>query len=112
MRSFLGYATYYRKFIKGFAHIAAPLNRLLQKEEAYKWSPDCDAAFEALKTAFCEIVSLVHPDFKMTFTVDRLTPMLATTVSEEFFLKRTNKTANNQSPTLAVLSQNLNGDTQ
>ena len=37
MRSFFGYATYYRKFIKGFAHIAARLNRLLQKEEAYKW---------------------------------------------------------------------------
>ena len=69
MRSFLGYATYYRKFIKEFAHIAAPLNRLLQKEEAYKLSPDCDAAFEALKTAFSEIVTLAHPDFKKTFTV-------------------------------------------
>ena len=40
MRSFFGYSTYYRKFIKGFAHIAAPLNRLLQNEVAYKWSPD------------------------------------------------------------------------
>ena len=70
MRSFLGYATYFRKFKKGFAHIAAPLNRLLQKEEAYKWSPDCDAAFEALKTAFSESVTLAHPDFKKTFTVD------------------------------------------
>ena len=70
MRSFLGYATYYRKFIKGFAHIAAPLNRLLQKEKAYKWSPDCDAAFETLKTAFSEIVTLADPDFKKAFTVD------------------------------------------
>ena len=64
MRSFLGYATYYRKFINGFVHIAAPLNCLLQKEEAYKWSPDCDAAFEAFKKAFSEIVTLAHPDFK------------------------------------------------
>ena len=70
MRSFLGYATYYRKFINGFPHIAAPLNRLLQKEEAYKWLPDCDAAFKALKMAFSEIVTLPHPDFKKTFTVD------------------------------------------
>ena len=108
MRSFLGYATYYRKFIKGFAHIAAPPNRLLQKEEAYKWSPDCDAAFEALKTAYSEIVTLGHPDLKRRL---RLTPMLATTVWE-FFLKRTNKTANNQSLTSAGLSLNLNGDTK
>ena len=64
MRSFLGYATYYRKFIKEFAHIAAPLNRLLQTEETSKWSPDCDAAFEALTKAFIEIVTLAHPDFK------------------------------------------------
>ena len=70
MRSFLGYETYYRKFIKVFAHIAAPLNRLLQKEEAYKWLPNCDAAFEALKTAFSEIVTLADPDFKKTFTVN------------------------------------------
>ena len=109
MRSFLGYATIYRKFIKGFAHIAAPLNRLLQKEEAYKWSPDCDAAFEALKTAFSEIVTLAHPDLKRR---SRLTPMLATTVSGEFYLKRTNKTANNQSLNSAGLSQSLNGNTQ
>ena len=33
MRSFLVYATYYRKFIKEFAHIVAPLNRLLQNEK-------------------------------------------------------------------------------
>ena len=36
MQRFIGYATYYRKFIEGFAHIAVPLNRLLQKEETYK----------------------------------------------------------------------------
>ena len=70
MRSFLGYSTYYRMFIQGFAQIASPLNRLIKNEKAYKWSPDCDAAFEALKTAFSEIVTLAHPDFKKTFTVD------------------------------------------
>ena len=36
LRSFLGYATYYRKVFNGFAHIAAPTNPLLQKDEAYK----------------------------------------------------------------------------
>ena len=64
------YATYYRKFIKGFAHIATPLNRLVHKQEAYNWLPDCDAAFKALKTVFSELVTLPHSDFKKTFTVD------------------------------------------
>ena len=70
MRTFLGYASYYRKFIKGFAQIVAPLNRLLQKEEAYKWSADCDTAFEAIKQAFSDTVTLSHPNFKKTFIVD------------------------------------------
>ena len=33
-------------------------------------SPDCDTAFKALKTTFSKIVTLAHPDFKKTFTVD------------------------------------------
>ena len=70
MRSFLIYATYYRKFITGFAHIAAPLNRLLQKEVAFKWSPDCAVAFKLLKKAFSKIVTLAYTDFTKTFTVD------------------------------------------
>ena len=64
------YATYYRKFVKRFAHIAANLNRKLKNEEGYIWSPDCEAAFEALKTASNKIMTLAHSDFKKTFTVD------------------------------------------
>ena len=70
MRSIFWFATYYRKFIKGFVHIAAPLNFLLQQDNAYKWSPDCKAAFEALQKDFSEIVTLAHLDFKTMFTVD------------------------------------------
>ena len=38
IRSFLGYATYYRKFIKGFAQIPDPMNKLLEKDSIFQWS--------------------------------------------------------------------------
>jgi hypothetical protein len=50
LRSFLGLASYYRKFIKNFAKIVAPLTNLLKKSsEAYDWDKVCDEAFETLK---------------------------------------------------------------
>jgi hypothetical protein len=50
LRSFLGLASYYRKFIKNFAKIIVPLTNLLKKSTGtYKWDGTCDEAFEALK---------------------------------------------------------------
>ncbi len=50
LRSFLGLASYYRKFIKNFAKIAAPLTNLLKKfAVTYDWDEACDKAFETLK---------------------------------------------------------------
>jgi len=47
LRSFLGLAFYYRKFIKNFAKIATPLTNLLKKSSrAYKWDEACNEAFE------------------------------------------------------------------
>jgi len=48
LRSFLGLASYYRRFVKGFADIAAPLHKLLQKC-TFTWSEDCDIAFKSPK---------------------------------------------------------------
>jgi len=49
-RSFLGLASYYRKFIKNFAKIATPLTNLLKKSAVtYEWVEACDEAFETLK---------------------------------------------------------------
>ena len=70
MRSFLGYATYYRKFIRGFATIAAPLNKLLQKGEDYSWNAECDQAFNMLKECFEHAVVLQYPDFNKSFLLD------------------------------------------
>ena len=49
VRSFLGLAGYYRRFVKGFSMIAAPMTRLLQKNVKYEWSEKCQRSFEKLK---------------------------------------------------------------
>ena len=45
IRSFLGLAGYYRKFVEGFSKIAAPLTRLTRKEEPFLWSEACQREF-------------------------------------------------------------------
>jgi hypothetical protein len=50
LRSFLGLASYYHKFIKNFVKIAAPFTNLLKKSTVtYEWEGACDKAFETLK---------------------------------------------------------------
>ncbi|WVZ84215.1 LOW QUALITY PROTEIN: hypothetical protein U9M48_031269 [Paspalum notatum var. saurae] len=50
VRGFLGLASYYRRFIKDFGTIAAPLTRLLRKE-GFRWTPEADGALRALRNA-------------------------------------------------------------
>ena len=49
IRSFLGLAGYYRRFIKNFSKIAAPLTRLTQKNVKFVWSGTCESSFKELK---------------------------------------------------------------
>uniref|UniRef100_A0A3Q7EY60 Reverse transcriptase/retrotransposon-derived protein RNase H-like domain-containing protein n=1 Tax=Solanum lycopersicum TaxID=4081 RepID=A0A3Q7EY60_SOLLC len=51
LRSFLGMANYYRRFIFNYSAIAAPLTDLLKKDRAWNWSAACQTAFERLKLA-------------------------------------------------------------
>ena len=54
IRSFLGQAGYYKRFVKGFSMISAPMTRLLQKNVKYEWSEKCQKSFEKLKAFLTE----------------------------------------------------------
>ncbi len=70
LRSFLGLASYYRKFIKNFAKIATPLTNLLKKSTGtYEWDGTCDEAFEALKCILVKALVLKLPDFDKDFEI-------------------------------------------
>ncbi|GBG85651.1 hypothetical protein CBR_g40381 [Chara braunii] len=62
VRAFLSLASYYRRFIKGFATIARPLTNLLRKEQPLHWDDECDRAFGALKDALITAPILIRPD--------------------------------------------------
>jgi len=70
LRSFLGLASYYRKFIKNFAKMVAPLTNLLKKSvETYKWDGACNEAFETLKGILVKAPMLKLPDFDKDFEI-------------------------------------------
>ena len=63
LASFLGMAGFMRKHIKDFAFIAAPLQRLLHKDQRFVWSEQAQASFDKLRRALCEAPVLTIPDF-------------------------------------------------
>ncbi len=70
LRSFLGLASYYRKFIKNFTKIMAPLTNLLKRSAvAYEWEEACDEAFETLKGILVKASVLKLPDFDNEFEI-------------------------------------------
>ncbi|GBG73596.1 hypothetical protein CBR_g16938 [Chara braunii] len=62
VRAFLGLASYYRRFIKGFAAIARPLTNLLRKDQPLSWDAECQQAFATLKDALATAPILIWPD--------------------------------------------------
>ncbi|KAL4340168.1 hypothetical protein GQ457_08G025660 [Hibiscus cannabinus] len=70
VKGFLGLAGYYRKFIRGFAMIAAPLSDLLRKGESFEWSNDAQIAMDCLKTRLCASPLLGLPNFDKEFVVE------------------------------------------
>lgn len=82
LRSFFGFASYYRRFVEGFAKLAAPLHRLVaelggtkskkrpEHAVAEKWSDECHRSFEALKTKLTTAPVLAYADFSLPFILE------------------------------------------
>ncbi|GJX47422.1 putative reverse transcriptase domain-containing protein [Tanacetum coccineum] len=69
IRSFLGLAGYYRRFIENFSKIAKPLTLLTQKNKTYVWGDKQDEAFRILKEKLCNAPVLALPDGPDDFVV-------------------------------------------
>ncbi|KAK8619690.1 hypothetical protein V6N13_135972 [Hibiscus sabdariffa] len=69
IRSFLGLAGYYRRFVEGFSIIAAPLTKLLKKDVPFVWTEAQQASFEKLKEALTQAPVLVQPESGKDFAV-------------------------------------------
>ncbi|KAK5819228.1 hypothetical protein PVK06_024200 [Gossypium arboreum] len=69
VRSFLGLAGYYRRFVKGFSTIATPMTKLLQKDVKFEWTEKCQKSFDQLKTYLTEAPILVQPESGKEFVI-------------------------------------------
>nr|GEU63001.1 reverse transcriptase domain-containing protein [Tanacetum cinerariifolium] len=67
VRSVLGHAGFYRRFIQDFSKIARPMTHLLEKETLFVFSKNCIDAFETLKKKLIEAPILVVPDWNLPF---------------------------------------------
>ena len=71
LQRFLGFANFYRRFIRGYSQITAPLTTLLQgKPKSLPWNPEAAAAFALLKSAFGTAPILTLPDSEVPFLVE------------------------------------------
>jgi len=78
VRKFLGLANYYRRFIKGFARVARPMNMLTRKDEKWQWGDKQQKAFDELKKVFTSKPVLAAPDLDKEFRVEADTSNYAT----------------------------------
>ena len=69
LKQFLGLSSYYRRFVQGFAQIAAPLYALTDKK-SWDWSTECGEAFMELKKRLITSPILILPRFHLDFILD------------------------------------------
>jgi hypothetical protein len=69
IRSFLGLAGYYRRFINDFSKVAKPMTKLLEKNKAIEWIAECQASFEELEGRLTSAPVLVLPDLTKKFAI-------------------------------------------
>lgn len=110
LRSFLGITGYYRTFIPHFASSAAPLFQLLKKDVEYRWTAECEQAFQTLKKALAEgpVLAIPEPDSPLRlytdWSIDAVSAILHQSVDGqerviEYASKSCNKHERRYSPT-------------
>ena len=67
VQQFLGFANFYRRFLRGFSAIAAPLHALTSTQVRFHWSPEAEKAFQMLKHHFTSAPILTMPDPQRQF---------------------------------------------
>lgn len=70
LQSFLGFASYYRKFVRNFAKIAYPLTQMLRRDRKWEWSKECEDSLNELKYQLVSAPILKNPDWNLEFIVD------------------------------------------
>ena len=70
LKSFLGLASYYRRFIKSFSTISAPLNKLTQKKQTFQWTAEAQDAFDILKDTLTKAPILGFPNTTDQYWLD------------------------------------------
>jgi len=66
LRSFLGLASYYRRYIRRFSDIATAVHALTNKGDAFVWTSECQVAFDSLKEILTGVPILAYPSFAHT----------------------------------------------
>jgi hypothetical protein len=69
LRATLGHIGYYINFIKGYAQITAPMEKLLKKDTRFQWNQDCQQGLDTLKVNMVTTPILVLPNWEKTFQV-------------------------------------------
>ena len=69
VRSFLGLAGYYRRFVEGFSRIATPLTQLTRKDTKFGWSEECEKSFQELKRRLISAPVLTIPSGSEGFVI-------------------------------------------
>ena len=86
--SFVGLCSDNKRYIKNFAGIVKPLNKLVKKKQKFVWKKECQEAFDSVKPKLTQALILSYPNFSEPFILD---------------------TGASNTAIGAVLSQNING---
>ena len=70
LQQFLGFANFYRQFIRGYSQVAVPLTALTSTKSPFTWMPEAETAYSGLKKRFVSTPILVQPDPSLQFVVE------------------------------------------